>query len=112
MACELNLDLRHFDIEHAFVQSDLQENVFMRFPQGCGMLSGKIVRVNKSIYGLKQTSRQAHLTRCLLTLGFLQCLADACGFWLMEEGRVMMTIVVHGDDVFAGGEKTRCLGEI
>ena len=58
MACELDLDLRHFDIEQAFVQCDLEENVFMRLPQGCGSLSGKIVRLNKSLYGLKQASRQ------------------------------------------------------
>ena len=110
LACELNLDLCHFDIEQAFVQSDLEEDVYMRLPQGCGRLSGKIVRLNKSLYGLKQASRQwhAHLTRCLLTLGFTQCKADACVFRLMEEGGVVMTIVVHVDDIFAVGEKERC----
>ena len=33
MACELGLDMCHFDIEQAFVQSDLEENVYMRLPQ-------------------------------------------------------------------------------
>ena len=110
MACELDLDLCHFDIEQAFVQSDLEENVSMRLPQGCGSLSGKIVRLNKSMYVLKHTSREwhAYLTRCLLTLGFVQCLADACVFRLMDEGKVVMTIVVHVDDIFAVGEKARC----
>ena len=110
MACELDLDLCHFDIEQAFVQSDLEENVYMRLPQGCGRMSGKIVRPNKTLYGLKQASRQwhAHLIRCLLTFGFVQCLAGACVFRLMEVGRVVMTIVVHVDDIFAVGEKTRC----
>ena len=82
----------------------------MRLPQGCGRMSGKIARrLKKNLYGLKQTSRQshAHLTRCLLSLGFLQCLADACVFRLMEEGRVVMTIVVHVDDILAVGEKAR-----
>ena len=110
MACELDLDLCHFDIEQAFVQSDLEENVSMRLPQGCGSLSGKIVRLNKSLYGLKQASRQwhAHLTRCLLTLSFVQCLADACVFRLMDEGKVVMTTVVHVDDISAVAEKARC----
>ena len=69
MACELDLDLCHFDIQQAFVQSDPEENVYMRLPQGCGRLSGKIVRLNKSLYGWKQASRQlhAHLTKCLLS---------------------------------------------
>ena len=53
MACELDLDLCHFDIEQTFVQSDLEEKVYMRLPQGCGRLSGKVVRLNKSLYGLK-----------------------------------------------------------
>ena len=49
IACELDLDLCHFDAEQAFVQSDLKENVFMRLPQGCGDLSGKVVRLNRSL---------------------------------------------------------------
>ena len=43
VACELDLDLCHFNIEQAFVQSDLWENVYMCLPQGCGRMSGKIV---------------------------------------------------------------------
>ncbi|CAB1102712.1 unnamed protein product [Ectocarpus sp. CCAP 1310/34] len=110
LACEQNLDLCHFDIQQAFVQSGLDEDVFMRLPQGCGRLSGLIVKLCKSLYGLKQASRHwhSHLTRCLLLLGFLQCLADACVFRLMEEGRVIMIIVVHVDDIFAVGQKERC----
>jgi len=44
----------------------------------------------------------------LKTLDFTQCLADACVFRLMEEASVVMTIVVHVDDIFAVGEKERC----
>ena len=84
----------------------------MSLPQGCGRLSGIIFKLNKSLYGLKRASRQwhGHLTRCLLVLGFLQCLADACVFRLMEEGRVVMIIVliVHVDGIFAVGERGRC----
>ena len=36
------------------------------------------------------------------------CLAVACVFRRMDEGRVVMTIVVHVDDIFAAGEKARC----
>ena len=38
MACELDLDLRHFDIEQAFVQSDLKKTcpcVCLRVAGGC-----------------------------------------------------------------------------
>ena len=110
LACEQNLDLCHFDIQQAFVQSDLDEDVFMRLPQGYGRLSGLIVKLCKSLYGLKQASRHwhSHLTRCLLFLGFSQSKADACVFRLLEDGRVVMIIVVHVDDIFAAGQKERC----
>ena len=53
IACKLDLDVCHFDVEQAFVQPRLDEDVFPRLPRGCGHLSGKIVRLNKSLYGLK-----------------------------------------------------------
>ena len=34
MACELNLDLRHFDVEQAFVQSLTREEMFNEFASG------------------------------------------------------------------------------
>ena len=100
----------HFDVEQAFVQSKLDEDVFLRLPRGCGRLSGRVMRLHKSLYGLKQASRSwhAHLTTCLKTLGFQQCLADACVFRLVEEGRVAIIAVVHVDDIFAVGLKSRC----
>ena len=46
------MDPCHFDVDQAFVQSDLEEDVFLRLPKGCGDLSGKVVRLNKSLYRL------------------------------------------------------------
>ena len=34
IANECDLDLCHFDAEQAFVQSELEEEVFLRLPQG------------------------------------------------------------------------------
>ena len=72
-------------------------------------LSGKIVQLNKSLYGLRQASREwyALLKKCLLSLGFEQCLADSCVFRLVE-GKVALLLVVHVDGIFAVGKKERC----
>ena len=43
IACELGLDLGHFDAEQAFVQSELKKIVFIRLPQGYSALSGMVV---------------------------------------------------------------------
>ena len=111
IACKPDLDVCHFDVERAFVQSKLDEDVFLRLPKECGSPSGTIVRLNKSLYGLKQAARSwhAHLTSCLKALGFQRCLADACVFRLVEEGCVAIIAVVHVDDIFAVGLKSRCV---
>ena len=110
IACELDLDVCHFNVEQTFVQSKLDEDAFLRLPKGCGRLSGKIVRLNKSLYELEQISRSwhVHLTICLKTLGFQQCLADACVFRLIVEGHIAIVTVVHVDNIFAVGLKSRC----
>ena len=107
---ELDLDVCHFDVEQVFVQSKLDGDVFLGLPTGCGRLSGKIVRLNKSLYGVKQASWSwhAHLTKWLKTLGFQQCLADACVFRLVEEGCVAIIAIVRVNDIFAAGLKSRC----
>lgn len=111
IACELDLELWHFDVEQAFVQSELEEDVFVRLPRGCGRLSGKVVKLARSLYGLKQASRTWHhlLVRCMLRLGFVQCPVDTCMFRLIENEAVTMVVVVHVDDVFAIGAKDRCV---
>ena len=53
IACECDLDICHFNVDQAFVQSYLEEDVLLRLPKGCGDLSGKVVRLDKSFDGLK-----------------------------------------------------------
>ena len=38
IACECGLDLCHFDVDQAFVQSDLEADFVLRMPKGCGDL--------------------------------------------------------------------------
>ena len=110
IACEFGWDLCHFDAEQAFVQSKLDELVFIRLPPGCGEISGKVVKLGRSLYGLRQSSRTWHnyLMRGLKHLGFESCAADACVMRLIEHSVVVMVVVVHVDDIFSIGLKSRC----
>lgn len=40
------LGLRYIDAEQAFVQSDLNAEIYMRLPPGCGSFLGQVVRLN------------------------------------------------------------------
>ena len=82
LVCKYNLELLHRDIEQAFVQSELDHEVFMKLPPGCGSMSGKVVRLNKSLYGLKQASRTFYkrLVSDLKRICFEQSLSDPVSF--------------------------------
>ena len=111
VACELDLDLCHFDVNQAFVQSHLDEDVFLGLLKGCSELSDKVVQLNKSFYGLKQPSSRtwhAHLTMCREKISFEYCISDVCVFRLIENGRVSITAVVHVYDIFVVGPKNKC----
>ena len=70
-------------------------------------MSGKIVRLNKSLYGLRQASRTFNksLVVDLKRIGFEQCLSDPCvlRFMMGDEGLGM--VVIHVDDILFGGLK-------
>ena len=51
----------HLNVSQAIVQAPLREEISMRVPPGCGELSGKVVRLLKCHYGLKQAGREWHM---------------------------------------------------
>ena len=51
------------------------------------------------------------MLKCLLVLGFEQCLADSCVFRLIRGGIIVLILVVHVDDIFAVGKKCDQFGE-
>ena len=60
LVAHYNLELHQIDVEMAFLNGDLYENIYMAQPKGF-FVEGKEhmgCRLQKSIYGLKQVSRQ------------------------------------------------------
>ena len=53
VARQLDRNLRHLDVDQAFIQSELDTDIYMHLPLGCGSVSGKVVLINKALYGLK-----------------------------------------------------------
>lgn len=59
VAVSLNWELYQMDVHNAFHHGDLDEEIYMQFPPGYGTPThGKVYRLRKSLYGLKQASRQ------------------------------------------------------
>ena len=77
-------------------------------PPGCGTMSGKVVRLNKSLYGLKQASRtfRNRFVSDLKRIGFEQSLSDPCVLCFMMGDEVMGMVAIHVDDILYAGTKS------
>lgn len=66
------------DVKQEFTRTDLDFDVFMKLPGGCGDKSGSrvVVKLNKSVCGLKEAGRcwAMHLSGVLvIKVGMEQC---------------------------------------
>ncbi|GJZ67473.1 retrovirus-related pol polyprotein from transposon TNT 1-94 [Tanacetum coccineum] len=97
-----NWSIQQLDINNAFLHMDLHEEVYMSLPQGYSksLPPGIVCKLKKSLYGLKQTSRQwfTKLSTFLLNLNFKQSYADTSLFTL-NQGEHMGMLLIYVDDI-------------
>ena len=106
VANEKSLPLRHFDVTQVYIRASLDEEVYMKLPGGCGEKSRKTTKLERVIYGLKQSGHLCADT--LIEDGFEQCKADPCVFRKIVDGVVVMIVGVYVDDLLVGGSEKYC----
>lgn len=96
--------LTHLDINNAFLYGDLTEDIYMEIPKGFpieGEQKNLVCKLHKSLYGLKQASRQWYLkfTEVLIGFGLLQSAADHSYYYLLHDS-VYLGVIIYVDDIF------------
>lgn len=58
LATQFEMELMQFDVKTAFLYGDLNETIYMDYPEGYENPDNKVCHLIKSLYGLKQAPRQ------------------------------------------------------
>lgn len=85
----------------------------MQAPEGYAVDEGKVCKLRRSLYGLKQASREwnAKLTTQLVKFGFEQSMHEHCLFILKSEG-CLVILQVYIDDVLFTGTSNVKINEV
>ena len=106
-------ELHQMDVHHAFLHGDLEEEVYMRLPQGFRAESPNLVcRLKKSLYGLKQSPRCwfAKLGAALQKYGFKQSRSDYA-LYTLQRGEAFVYVLVYVDDLIISGNDGETIGQ-
>lgn len=93
------------DMNNAFLHGDLNKEVYMKIPQGFSKENEtRVCRFRKSLYGLKQASRNWYqrLTTFLLRLDFQQYKADRSSFFHKKD-EIFVAILIYVENVMIVG---------
>lgn len=101
IAASLDLEIDQVDVVGAYLNSELEEDIYMRQPPGFDDNSGRVARLLKALYGLKQAGRawNTKLNHILVfVLNFTRLHADFC-VYVRRSGNALIIIVIHVDDM-------------
>ncbi|XP_052113169.1 retrovirus-related Pol polyprotein from transposon RE1 [Arachis duranensis] len=97
--------LKQLDVNTAFLHGDLNEDVYMKIPPGLDEQQGMVCKLQKSLYGLRQASRQWNLklTATLITSGYKKSVSDHSLFTKITASGITI-ILVYVDDLVLTGD--------
>ena len=104
IAAAEDYNLSSVDVRQAYLHATLTENIYMRVPPSYPRFDRNgqplVLKLNKSLYGLKQAGREWNklLVAFLVEWGFTQSVIDVCMF-VYTAGKAILWLLVWVDDI-------------
>ncbi|KAD7117131.1 hypothetical protein E3N88_04399 [Mikania micrantha] len=114
MAAKDKWVVHHLDVKSAFINGDLQEEVYVTQPKGFEV-KGKesmVFKLHKALYGLRQAPRawNLKLEKSLKDKGFHKCAQEQAVYKLHKTGSILI-VGVYVDDLIVTGSSERVIYE-
>lgn len=102
LAVKAKLNITHMDVTTAYLNSDLEEEIYVRPPKGIEGRTqpGKIWKLKKAMYGLKQSGRawNRKLNSVLKMHRVTRSKADPCIYYCQKKGKTLI-VALYVDDL-------------
>ena len=109
LATNNDWQLQQLDVKNAFLNYDLEEEVYMELPPGFDVArtDGKVCKLKKSFYGLKQSPRAwfNRFTKTIKQMGYKQAQTDHTVFYKHKDGKIIVLLVYVNDIILTGDDK-------
>lgn len=99
--------MKQFDVKTAFLYGNLEENVYMNQPMEFNDGTGRVCKLLKSLYGLKQASRcwNKRFTEFIVKFKFKACKSDPCVFVREQNGKMTILAIYIDDGIIAAEDE-------
>jgi len=114
LVAQFDLKLHQMKVKTTFLNGNLYEDVYMKQPDGF-LEPGKehlVCKLNRSIYGLKQASRQWYLKfdEVITSLRFVENISDQCIYQKFDESNFVI-LVLYVNDILLASNSVSFLNE-
>lgn len=112
VAVQQKMHIQQLDVKTAFLYGELDETVYLAVPDGVEAASNLVCKLQKSLYGLKQSPRcwNNKLNETLLENGFSRSKHDYC-LYIKTNRQGNVYIIIYVDDVLIFGRQMNAILE-
>lgn len=98
--------IRQADFETAYLNADMDKELYMKPPKGYEEPDGKCWLIKKALYGFKQSGNLWHLglTKTLSDTGFTKLQKEPCWWVKKENGAISAMALIYVDDILVATE--------
>lgn len=109
-----DLELEQLDVKTAFLHGELEEEIYMRQPEGFAVPRKEqlVCKLKKSLYGLKQAPRQwyKHFDIFMIDKGYTRSRYDNCVYFRQYSDGTFIYLLLYVDDMLIASKDKTLIG--
>lgn len=114
LAAQNDLKISQFDVKTAYLYGEIKEEIYLEPPEGLEISDGKVLKLKKALYGLRQSGNCWNSTfhTVMSELEFVRSEADPCVYVKKRDDGTLLILCLYVDDGLIFGENQKEIDEV